>query len=166
MSQEILFADGAQVPEARAQALVESGYSIVDDAGIDGSSAIQPALAVIDAMADGVDAMPLRKQWRRRIPTGPVQILVGPAQTSRAGGDAVARPRQWRPRIPTRPGVGLVDRAQSALAGEAMRWGSMDYVLTPYTPEQFLTMAEDVSRLHQPIDGLVPSPHSRRQLLL
>lgn len=74
--------------------------------------------------------------------------------------------RQARRQTGDCPVVVLVASGQSGLAGEAMRLGAIDYLLKPFTPEQFEMMAEHVISLHRPTPNLVYASHASRQLLL
>lgn len=97
---------------------------------------------------------------------GQLALAVIDATAGNEGMDAIARLQRWRRRMPECPVLILVEPAQGALAGEAMRLGAMDYLLKPFTSEQFLAVADHVVRLHQPIADLVHVSHSSRQLLL
>ncbi|MDX9873924.1 MAG: sigma-54 dependent transcriptional regulator [Spongiibacteraceae bacterium] len=80
--------------------------------------------------------------------------------------NVLGRLQHIRRQLPDCPVVILVDPAQSELAGEAMRLGAMDYLLKPFSDDQFLTLADHVMSLSEPIADLVHVSHASRQLLL
>src|SRR5690606_4965197 len=65
------------------------------------------------------------------------------------------------------PILTLVDASQSAQASEAMGLGAVDYLLKPYTNDQFLAAIEHALSLRKPIPNMVvASPASQQVLLL
>lgn len=65
------------------------------------------------------------------------------------------------------PILTLVDASQSAQAGEAMGLGAVDYLLKPYTDDQFLAAIKHALSLRKPIPNMVvASPASQQVLLL
>lgn len=84
---------------------------------------------------------------------------------------ACARPdltiRQLRQACAACPVLTLVDASQSAQAGEAMGLGAIDYLLKPYTDDQFVAAIDHALSLRRPIPNMVvASPASQQVLLL
>lgn len=138
MSGEILFVDTVMVDDALTATLRGAGYTVRHAAGEAGALALAMQTRPLLAVVDAAGC----------------------------GGGAVELARTLCRRWPGCAVVILVDASQSALAGEAMRQGAMDYLLKPFTPEQFLMVAQHVISLQQPIPNLVLASHASRQLLL
>lgn len=65
------------------------------------------------------------------------------------------------------PILTLVDASQSAQAGEAMALGAVDYLLKPFTNDQFVDALEHALSVRKPIPNMVvASPASQQVLLL